>query len=1013
MPLRGSILIVVLGLLAVLAVVGIAFVTMSSIESNSAANFALQAQFDLAADGAVDYVTQALIRDVWEFGNNTNTPERTATYRRYTGYMLTGKFGTWHWDWPDPVTPTGNMDESQYPWYPWPDAFLATSWSATTPPLTATTRAYSFRTTRAITQGLYNLNTWGGQAGTNAPYTGSATLDGSPNNLGIPTLTGATPVVYWYSTPSALANGYWLPELSFPYENGIIRVSVTVQDHAAMVNLNAHGTNNTWVPYGGTRGRGYFVCDLMPDGAIFPTTSIDRLLLNTYTPPGRWSAAGNLPGNVRLGEIFFQNPAVRNPAATQDRPFTLDDEFELRRLTGTYAQSRLEQISVAAVGTLDSTPGTTTATKVANRLGLTTVGWNAEVMPGQSTSQHKIDLNLATDQGGTSTLGFSLFETGAVWKQTTYPVKIRQFCANILAFKERYTPASGSNYYKPLYTNSVTTYGARRQPILSKVKVNVTRNSPSGSDTWDVHFQVFNPWYGNYAGDETNTGVNAGAIDTTNHQVKVYLSNSSTVAAGTFNVSGTTHKVAWKGVWDNSLAGGTTFTATTGQTLVKITMEVNTSGSNWLIIDQVLMVELGTIPITRRRLFGVYDEPRAADDTRPSCMGTVLYVKNRLSTDAAGVWHVPATDGSWNTLEGGTTEIASGAGIPIRFPHSVPTYGSTNAANRWDPLVNGPLPPYYNVLDTSGTGVGIGIFKAFLRVGDLNQVLCPNYEPTTAAPFWPWVSTVAAQSASITSSTGAPSAAEVAAEEAVKWDWWLAAESTVIDRTRPVFNSSITPVAAIVPTWRRYNAGNLFCVDSPWADSFDNDGDGVADNNDTGLAAGTGRFCGPENRVAGRINLNTATFPTLQALGLSLTGTNTTYTYLTDATTAANGGRPLTSPVEVLRYFATRPAAQMYSTNAECRGPLEKRDFWYTRISNIASTRSDTFSIYGTVQYVIPPDIFAFPTGSQNIADMRIVRTRRFWALVDRSPSLAFAPTNPNQASSFIRPRIMNFQWMD
>ncbi|HUU31583.1 MAG TPA: pilus assembly PilX N-terminal domain-containing protein, partial [Phycisphaerae bacterium] len=69
----GSVLIVVLGLLAILAVVGIAFVTMSGIERNSAANFAIQSQFNLAADSAVDYVCHHLVWDLWDWDPTNRT----------------------------------------------------------------------------------------------------------------------------------------------------------------------------------------------------------------------------------------------------------------------------------------------------------------------------------------------------------------------------------------------------------------------------------------------------------------------------------------------------------------------------------------------------------------------------------------------------------------------------------------------------------------------------------------------------------------------------------------------------------------------------------------------------------------------------------------------------------------------------------------------------------------------------------------------------------------------------
>jgi hypothetical protein len=313
-------------------------------------------------------------------------------------------------------------------------------------------------------------------------------------------------------------------------------------------------------------------------------------------------------------------------------------------------------------------------------------------------------------------------------------------------------------------------------------------------------------------------------------------------------------------------------------------------------------------------------------------------------------------------------------------------------------------------LDTSAKK---GIFKAFLRVGDLNQVLCPTETTFETTPtYWPWITKVAKQSSSITSSLAAkPTATEIAAEALVKWDWWpptsVDAKAVLpIDRTAVVYDSTNNP-----PTktqYRRYNAANIFCVDSPWADSFDNDGDGSKDADDTGVDKEHGRFCGREIRVAGRINLNTATPQALQALGVSFFG-GFTATFTTDGANSADITkiRPLASPAEVLRPFVS---GGKYYGSTECKGPREKRDFWDTRISNIATTRSDTFSIYGTVQYVIPPGWNQIATTSlTGDGSMKIVRTRRFWALVDRSTCFSSAPTSTN----FVRPRIINFQWMD
>ncbi|MGB2974786.1 MAG: hypothetical protein WBD18_01955, partial [Phycisphaerae bacterium] len=63
----GSVLVVVLGLLAILAVVGVAFVTMSTLDRATADSFALQTQMMLSADGAIEYTIHEMVLDVWEW----------------------------------------------------------------------------------------------------------------------------------------------------------------------------------------------------------------------------------------------------------------------------------------------------------------------------------------------------------------------------------------------------------------------------------------------------------------------------------------------------------------------------------------------------------------------------------------------------------------------------------------------------------------------------------------------------------------------------------------------------------------------------------------------------------------------------------------------------------------------------------------------------------------------------------------------------------------------------------
>ena len=58
----------------------------------------------------------------------------------------------------------------------------------------------------------------------------------------------------------------------------------------------------------------------------------------------------------------------------------------------------------------------------------------------------------------------------------------------------------------------------------------------------------------------------------------------------------------------------------------------------------------------------------------------------------------------------------------------------------------------------------------------------------------------------------------------------------------------------------------------------------------------------------------------------------------------------------------------------------------------------DNGSTDGTVQ------LLDISSGSPDI-----IRSRRFWALLDRSPCLAYPPTSFRGTS----PRVLNFQWLD
>lgn len=907
---RGSVLIVVLGLLAILAVVGITFVTMSSIDTSTAANFALQAQFDLAADAAVDYVCHALVQDVWEFDTSAAT---STTYRQYTGRQLvTGPTATTteFWDHANATT----------------DPYLATNWIGSTAPTGA---VYSFATSAAVT--LYNLNNFGGATVTDGNGTGQD-LVGHPNNLGIP--TGGQ--VVWNKP----ANGLWIPDLAFPYETGVIRVSVTVQDHGAMVNLNAHGNvqSDKW-EYSSARGvKGYFVSDLAPIFSGLTNLDLNKLVLgDPGGTPGRWSQNSG-PGIKATGETLIQNPAY-----SRETPYTIDEEFELRRLTGTAATTRLEYF--AGTTQLACSPDTgPTSVQLANRLSLTTVGWTAEVRPypldatdpnkivtGSGVPKLKVDLNF--DDPGVIRAALT---DGRVFSPTASAKTLDQFIANICAFRKRSPKMESFNGY----------YGARRQPFFTKASV--TPVSGTDPPQWTLKLEVFNPWTGDQAGD-TVGGIawsqwraviqckDSQAIGDAGDKKKITIIIEETATPKWApNKAFVVEKTSTLPSGKQLIIEGTKANDTFGKEVTEIRLEPVVGAPT---VDKI---DPSFLSAPWRRKVGVYEEVRAPG-VDPI---TVLYVKALASGEGAG----SLSFGTVNPLE-----IPKGGGIPIRFPHSVPDIAD------WDPKDKGPLPPY----------AADGQFKAFLRLGDLNQVLCPGgaNPETEAAAFWPWIGRIATKSIQ-----------PDLYEKEVKFNWDDLPSNPPGDPTK----------------FSRMNAANVLTTERPWLDMYDNDGDGKKDDDDTGEDAspGGGRFCGPEIRVAGKINLNTATTKTLEAIDTSL-GTGGAIR------TAVEGFRTPTTPIKSIAQLVAKISA---GTGDDAFGFLEKRDLWFTRISNIATVRSDTFSIYGTVQYVEPPT-------TAGPAPARISKTRRFWALVDRSPSLAFSPSATG--NKFIHPRIVNFQWMD
>ncbi|KKL26146.1 hypothetical protein LCGC14_2398220, partial [marine sediment metagenome] len=140
-------------------------------------------------------------------------------------------------------------------------------------------------------------------------------------------------------------------------------------------------------------------------------------------------------------------------------------------------------------------------------------------------------------------------------------------------------------------------------------------------------------------------------------------------------------------------------------------------------------------------------------------------------------------------------------------------------------------------------------------------------------------------------------------------------------------------------------------ITDPSMDGIDNDGDDDIDSADTGLQ--TGDIDGPEYRIHGLINVNTASTKVLQ----SLPNINSTIGDAIDT-----GGKPYTSIGDLVANVSQITGA----------GTKWEEEETIRSISNLITTRSNVFTVYVTAQ--VTDD-----TGTDVFAEKRIM------AIVDRS----------------------------
>ena len=1125
---QGSVLIVVLGLLAILAIVGVTFVTMSSMDRSTASNFAIQSQFMLAADGAVDYVCDHLIKDLWQFnpwavksgdplipsddpymtGTPLLTDLRDFVDPRNANFTAPRSFATLRvsspkycafirnepWDAPGAFPPNAVPGPTGLPEDPWlattldmrtlvdlANAEKSGSQDLTDPLGLQVKFAYSYgyylgpKTLNFPAAPLgttiqpypYALGCWWLNARVPTDVTNRANNLGIPGGLALENNTVSfdltKPVQARHVDPYWPPSGVWIPDLSFPYESGIIRVSVTVQDHNALLNANIHenraGGLFTRDPISGATGRGYFVSDVAfvrDTCGIDPNFLLNGTTVGTRKIPGRWprneqTGQAKCPTNPSLMQTEIENPTGGSLVLSEDRPFTLEEEFELRRYLGTSYRSRLEAMGGTAIDldpSLDPSLVTNLKDRIARRMALTTVGWTSEVRPDPhvykdppaatgtnavavnhqvspaagSFSAHKADVNLGV--GGVSDAEDVQYIFRSLWYAHCFDesiqlktAQVRQFVANIDGFRNG-SNQSGILAYNPtisIGTAAVATdtcVAASRQPIIDKISFTSTPdtdpNNPNGK-IYTVKVELLSPWEGNCVGDGTNVGDGTGLS---------YPAGCNLVVAGGATPAGTglggrmtNRDMSGLRVGINCYdlkatvpQGGHLSTFLSGLRLTAQPPPPPGSVSPTIVLDEALMgtpglnlfdsMENEASGAIGRPIYIAYDPGDMLGDYRGSNNNKglngsnpvrVVYIDDWKKLTAGKPGYEP------NTWAQPDRPADPASLIPIRFPRSCHKSRYLPKATDYK-----GLPPIATQTCTGPTATE-GTFKAIPRLGDLCQILWWDGTST----FWPWTNRVIKKQ--VTRATGLFPGA-------------VAADSNYMD---PTLYWKMTSYPRLTD-YNILNFPNALCTGGPWLDGFDNDGDGTKDeiqfltetvHTDIGekdkITGTYGRLFGPELRVAGKINLNTATQDTLQALetGVGVTG-------LWDAVKKARQTMRILTPAFLLdfnSYAWYSPTGFTITTDptGTLTGIEDKRREAYARISNIVTIRSDTFSIYGTVQYV---DASGYKRKAAASLMPYVKRTRRFWALVDRSPTAAFSP---GETSKFIRPRVMNFQWMD
>ena len=962
---RGSILVVALGILAILAVIGATMVKIARVDNLAARSFKHGTDLNFAVDSALSWV---------EYRLSTAYNDRQEVQVYYTGFVRTliPAVDTWT---------GGAFDNPNDPREPIALICLNNSGTLVGAATADVARRGLYKTSERSATGLAVFY--------NAAY---AALPNRVNNLPVS------------ATGNHLFDGGWNTDLEaaapagkdrlsmLASGNRLIQISVTVLDLSGRYNLNMHGNNAVGAAAAvvdATTGCGQSYLDngvYLTEVAPNWSSSHARLPYNTtdtfdtsLTALKRWGTDNKSEfADMQMNPQDWSNKLnlAKNSAASAsspyfiDLPLTMEEEFELLHWYGTPCETRLER---ALPNTFGRT-GSETSLDVRSyyRQFFTAHSFVSSIrrrsMTGPAATPDepmgglypKADLNNGPDDDPTdaSTLKNNPLRmallASVIGGVTAYPNKdVDQMVANIIDFRDSDCRPTAIEMASPVYT----VIGVDAHPYVNEVFVDI-QNKKSETvdgviyDTIPVYVELANPY-------EMVVSVANGAYS------KLKFGSAHTVVADLpISIS----------------SGGPLSTAQKGE-VVKFEVRVKQGDS---VTGSVFPVELfadartgGAAPKTIETIVDRFNVSGVQPTLGKSWQRLCVRGKDREGNNNIyfGGWDSRYEERDQTCLNGatltfGVNPAAADAGAKIARP-----------------VENRSLNPA--TVDKQGRYAEDKM--SFRRIGDIARVLRighPAAFDSSGNPIATTVKTVSEQLAAKVDGTAA---------------------SPTTDTVRSLFIDLTDDKYAKVT--------NFVTVGSPYYDRQDNDADRniatsmVGVDSQDGVAGHNHDNLGPEIYEHGKINLKTAMPEVIRGMlpiqlenasarGAAAYSDAQLFQMATDICTAAqssatNPTNPknvsIKLPVDILKLNFTAGAggkkvAGLFlgdGCDDDGNGAVDdwtEQTWLYGYMSNWASTRSDSFVVYGTVRIVA------------DRGNGKVEGVRHFVAILDRVPATAYAP---------------------